>query len=163
MSVATSLVYRKKTRTWYPKGLKTKREKEVYDKLKLRPVGEWSADLVEGNTALQEKHWEFVSQVLEEAKEPKNKKEAELIVKRAALSPAQRLVILYEVSLKRPLSPGEFEEYISLFRALVGERQYRALFGKRSPAQLRKMDEVQLRQTYGGKAAVITSGPHRVQ
>lgn len=151
-------MYRKMTKTWHPKGIRSSREKAVYEELKLKPVGPWSKDLVEGNTALQEKHWEFVSQVLEEAKEPKNKKEAEFIVKRAMLSPVQRLVILYEVSLKRPLSPDEFEEYVRLFRSLVGERRYRALFGKRSPAQLRKTDEAQLRQTYGGKTLVSRLG-----
>lgn len=148
-------MYRKKMKTWYPKGITSNREKATYDQLKLQPVGPWSADLVDGNKALQEKHWEFVSQVLEEAKEPKNKKEAELIVKRAMLSPAQRLVILYEVSLKRPLSPDEFEEYIRLFRSVVGEKQYRALFGGKTPGQLRKIDEAQLRRVYGGKTAAL--------
>jgi hypothetical protein len=148
-------MYRKKVKPWYPKGIRSSREKQAYEKLKLRPVGEWSKDLVANNKTLQEKHWEFVTKVLAEAPEPKNKKEAEFIIKRAVLSPVQRLVILYEVSSRRPLSPEEFEEYLRLFRSVVGEKQYRSLFGGKSPAQMRKIDEAKLRKIYGGKTAAV--------
>ena len=150
-----------KKKLWYPKGVRSSRAKQAYELLKLKPVGPWSKDLVEGNRTLQEKHWEFVSHELEEAKPPSSKKEAKELIEKAQLSPVQRLVILYEVSLHRPLSPDEFEEYLRLFRDVVGEKQYRALFGGKSPAQMKKIDEAQLRQVYGGKTAAVVMGRAR--
>jgi hypothetical protein len=50
-------------------------------------------------------------------------------------SPAQRLVVLYEKSLRVPLDTREFVEYLELFRECF-PAAYKSLYGRKSPQQV---------------------------
>jgi secreted Zn-dependent insulinase-like peptidase len=123
---------------WYPKDVE--KTKELYDRFKLRAVGPWSQsylDNTEYAKTLAERHWEHVKKTLVKymSKPPKNKREAEKMIKEALLSPEQRFLIMYEASLTRPLSPSEFKEYLELFKQ-VAPKAYEGLYGSKTPAQV---------------------------
>ena len=123
---------------WYPKDVE--KTKELYDRFKLRAVGPWSQsylDNTEYAKTLAERHWEHVKKTLAKymSKPPKNKREAEKMIKEALLSPEQRFLIMYEASLTRPLSPREFQEYLELFKQ-VAPKAYEGLYGSKTPAQV---------------------------
>jgi len=124
-------------RVWVPKELKGSARK-FYLATAVRPVGEWSRDLLEnteGGKALQTMHFKYVVQALKKAK-PKTEAEAKKVVEKAVKeSPAQRLVVLYEKSLREPLDTREFVEYLELFRECF-PAAYKSLYGRKSPQQV---------------------------
>lgn len=118
-----------------PKGLLRKRK--LYKALAIRPAGEWSRDLLEnteGGKLLAAGHFVHVMKVLAKEK-PKSKRELEAALKKAMMSPQQRLVILYEKGLRMPLSDKEFREYLELFKECF-PNAYESLYGKKSPKQV---------------------------
>jgi hypothetical protein len=124
-------------KVFVPKGLKGGVRK-LYLATAVRPVGEWSRDLLEnteGGKVLQTLHFKYVVQALKKAK-PKTKAEVKKVVEKAMKeSPAQRLVILYEKSLRVPLDTREFVEYLELFRECF-PAAYKSLYGRKSPQQI---------------------------
>ncbi|MEM3361414.1 MAG: hypothetical protein QXV85_09465 [Candidatus Bathyarchaeia archaeon] len=119
-----------------PKGLKGEARK-FYKTVAIRPAGEWSRDLLkktEGGKVLAVQHFDYVVKTLEKEK-PKTKAEAEKVIKKAMMSPQQRFVILYEKSLREPLSATEFREYLDLFKECFPVI-YKGLYGNRQPAQI---------------------------
>lgn len=119
-----------------PAGLKGP-AKKLYKAVCIKPAGAWSADLLESTDIgriLALKHWENVKKELLKAK-PKTKEEWSKVLKKAVMTPQQRLLILYEKGLCEPLSAQEFHEYLKLFKENFPER-YEKLYGKKTPAQI---------------------------
>jgi len=119
-----------------PKGLKGS-AKKLYLATAIRPVGEWSRDLLENTETgklLAVQHFQNVMKVLAKEK-PKTKTQMEKTLKKAVMTPQQRLVILYEKSLREPLDSREFLEYLELFRECF-PNAYKALHGDKSPSQV---------------------------
>lgn len=119
-----------------PKGLKSEARK-FYKAVAIRPAGEWSYDLLEETEAgkvLAVQHFDHVVKTLEKEK-PKTKTETEKTIKKAMMSPQQRFVILYEKSLREPLSATEFREYLDLFKECF-PAIYKGLYGNKQPAQI---------------------------
>lgn len=119
-----------------PRGLKGEARK-FYKSVAIRPAGEWSHDLLEETEAgkvLAVQHFDHVIKTLKKEK-PKTKTEAEKVVKKAMMSPQQRFVILYEKSLREPLSATEFREYLELFKQCF-PAIYNGLYGNKQPAQI---------------------------
>jgi len=133
--------YRQPVKTSYrvfvPKGLKGQARK-FYLATAIRPVGEWSRDLLEnteGGKVLASLHFKYVVDALKKAK-PKSPTETKKVVEKAMKeSPPQRLVILYEKSLRMPLNTREFIEYLELFRTCF-PATYKTLYGKKTPQQI---------------------------
>ena len=127
----------KPPKTFYPKDVKTASQRRFYKIVSLKPVGDWSRDLSENTVTwkvLEAGHWENVKKVLAKEK-PKNKTELEKALKKAVNTPQQRLVYLYELSLRRPLTDKEFHEYMELFRQLFPQA-WKGLYGKKTPSQV---------------------------
>lgn len=125
-----------KPKVFVPKGLKGK-DKQFYKATAIKPVGDWSRDLLQSTEAgkiLAVMHFENVRKALEKSK-PKTKGELKRALKKAVMTPQQRFIILYEKSLLMPLSTNEFHEYMELFRENFPEA-YKSLYGKNTPAQI---------------------------
>jgi len=121
----------------YPKGVRKAIQRRFYKIVSLKHVGDWSKALSEDTVAwkiLEAGHLENVKKVLEKEK-PKNKTEFEKALKEAVNTPQQRLVYLYELSLRRPLTNKEFYEYMELFRQLFPQA-WKGLYGKKTPSQV---------------------------
>jgi len=102
----------------------------------LKPVGPWSRSLLESETGkyLNYKHLEVVVKRLEKAK-PKTKTEAKKVIKEAMDTPAAQFLVLYELSLTRPLTEKEFLTYLSLFKELFPDA-YKAIYGNKAPPKI---------------------------
>ena len=121
---------RARRRTGVPK-------RNVLKQLALKPAGSWSQDLLENTDTgkiLKKQHAKAVEQKLRNVK-ASSPQELNKIVEKVVLTPQQKFVILYEKSLREPLSPSEFTEYLTLlkdnFPAL-----YKHLYGNKTPSQI---------------------------
>ncbi|MGB9777977.1 MAG: hypothetical protein ACPLW8_01110 [Candidatus Bathyarchaeales archaeon] len=122
---------------WVPRDVKSKFDRRLYELVRLKPVGEWSRDLVESTEAgkiLAETHWKNVKKTLKREK-PFTKAQLEAVLKKAVMTPQQKLVILYEKSLRMPLSTEEFQQYLTLFQENFPEA-YKSMYGKKSPSEI---------------------------
>jgi len=111
--------------------------KKLIKTASIKPVGDWSSDLLKSTDAgviLASKHLINVVKAIEKEK-PKTKTELEKVLKKAVMTPQQRFVILYEKSLRVPLSTQEFHEYMELFRENF-PKAYESLYGKKTPAKI---------------------------
>ena len=120
-----------------PRDVKSKSNRHLYELVRLQPVGEWSRDLVESTEAgkiLAETHWKNVKKALKKEK-PSTKAQLEAVLKKAVMTPQQKLVILYEKSLRMPLSTEEFQQYLTLFQENFPEA-YKSMYGKKSPSEI---------------------------
>jgi hypothetical protein len=121
----------------YPKDVRTASQKRFYRLVALKPAGDWSAELSKNTVTwkvLEAGHWENVKKVLAKEK-PKSKSELEKALKKAVDTPQQRLIVLYETSLHRPLTDKEFHEYMELFRQLFPQ-VWKGLYGNKTAAQV---------------------------
>ena len=111
--------------------------REFYKAVAIRPAGEWSRDLLENTETgklLAIQHFANVSKAIKKEK-PKTKTEMKKILKKALMTPQQKLVILYEKSLHTPLSTTEFHQYLELFKECF-PAIYKGLYGNKQPAQI---------------------------
>ncbi|MGB9774757.1 MAG: hypothetical protein ACPL4I_12230, partial [Bacteroidota bacterium] len=104
--------------------------------MKLKPAGPWSRELLrsEAGKILEAEHLRRVQDELKKAK-PKNTAQLKAALKKATDTPQQRLVILYEVSLQRPLTEPEFLEYTTLFKECF-PKAYKGIYGDKSPKEV---------------------------
>jgi hypothetical protein len=133
---ATQTYGQRKPKVFVPKGLKGK-GKQFYEAVAIRPAGPWSQDLLantEAGKILALTHFSNVKKQLEKAK-PKTKTELQKTLKKAIMTPQQKLVILYEKSLREPLSTKEFHEYLELFKTCF-PATYKSLYGQKSPSAI---------------------------
>ncbi|MCL6579285.1 MAG: hypothetical protein K6T73_07860 [Candidatus Bathyarchaeota archaeon] len=126
-----------KRKIWVPRDIKSKFDRRLYELVRLKPAGEWSRDLVESTEAgkiLAETHWKNVKKALKKEK-PSTKAQLEAVLKKAVMTPQQKLVILYEKSLRMPLSTEEFQQYLTLFQENFPEA-YKSMYDKKSPSEI---------------------------
>jgi len=120
----------------YPEEIHTADERKFYDAFRLRLLGGFSQDLL-GTAAgkmLMEQHWAEVKKLLKKEK-PKTKTAALKVIKKAMQLPQQRFIILYEASMRGPLTPNAFQEYMTLFSQLFPDA-YKGVYGSKKPAQI---------------------------
>jgi hypothetical protein len=130
-------VQKRKARMWFPKDVKSAKAKKLYEAVRLRPVGEWSRDLVENTETgriLAQQHWINVKKVLVKAK-PKSEAQVKKTLEKAVQTPQQKLVILYEKSLREPLTAEEFVRYLELFKECF-PKTFKVMYGGKSPKQI---------------------------
>ena len=110
--------------------------KRIIHAFSLKPVGPWTRSLLKSDTGkyLNYKHLEAVAERLKKTK-PTTKAESKKAVKEAMNTPAAQFLVLYELSLTRPLTEKEFLTYLSLFRELFPEA-YKSIYGDKTPPQI---------------------------
>lgn len=83
---------------------------------------------------LNYRHLAALTEKLKKAK-PKTKSEAKKVLKEAMNTPAAQFLVLYELSLTRPLSEKEFLTYLLLFKELFPEA-YKSIYGDKKPPKI---------------------------
>jgi hypothetical protein len=111
-------------------------KRQVQKLLRLKPAGPWSRELLssEAGKILEAEHMRRARSELEKAK-PRSTAQLKAVIKKAADTPQQRLVTLYETSLQRPLTESEFLEYTTLFKECF-PKAYKGMYGNKSPKQI---------------------------
>jgi hypothetical protein len=105
-------------------------EKQFYNLVSLKPVGEASRSLLESNEGLKLKHWEHVKEFAEKRHpDGKTKPQIEAWLKKAVMTPEQEVVMWYEASLRNPLSHEGYEKYMVAFEKVIGKDQFKRLMG----------------------------------
>ena len=112
-------------------------QKRFNKAMALKPAGPWSKDLLAGDSGkvLVSRHMLNVAKALKTAKKPKTKAELVKLLENAMMTPEQKLVVFYELSLTRPLSVEEFCTYMGLFKE-VFPKAYEGIYGKKTPEEI---------------------------